>query len=76
MKSMLLVIAVALCVPSNAQSSAEKVGKDLWRQVYHVTYTKTSGEAIEGPHSFPRHQFRRRPCVRKKTRLDDRGHAP
>jgi uncharacterized protein (TIGR03435 family) len=29
-----------------------------------------------GPHSFPRHQFRRRPCVRKRTRLDDRGHAP
>src|SRR5580692_7590970 len=24
----------------------------------------------------PRHQFRRRPCVRNKTRLDDRGHAP
>jgi hypothetical protein len=91
MKSMLLVIALALCVPSNAQSTAEKangpdcsggwptnmafvhmknaglvdnssvdfsktktvrlasqkVGKDLWRQVYHVTYTKKSGEAIE-----------------------------
>jgi len=91
MKTVLLVIAVALCVPSDAQSNIEKVngpdcsggwptamtfghmknaglvdnasidfsktktvrlasqrvGKDLWHQVYRVTYTKKSGETIE-----------------------------
>ena len=91
MKIMLLFIALALAVESNAQSSSEKVngpdcsggwptnmtfvhmknaglvdnssidfsktktvrlasqkvGKDLWHQVYDVTYTKKSGEAIE-----------------------------
>ena len=26
--------------------ASEKVGKDLWRQVYHVTFTKKSGDAI------------------------------
>ncbi len=27
--------------------ASEKVGKDLWRQVYHVTFTKKSDETIE-----------------------------
>ena len=27
--------------------ASEKIGKGLWRQVYHVTLTKTSGETIE-----------------------------
>jgi len=27
--------------------ASEKIGKDLWHQVYHVTFTKTSGEMIE-----------------------------
>jgi hypothetical protein len=27
--------------------ASEKVGKDLWRQVYHITFTKKSGDAIE-----------------------------
>ena len=91
MKSALLFITFALCLQSNAQSSADKVGgpdcsggwptnmtfghmknaglvdnssidfsktktirlasqkigKDLWHQVYEVTYTKKSGETIE-----------------------------
>jgi hypothetical protein len=91
MKSMLLFIALALSVQSNAQSSAgkvdgpdcsggwptnmvfvyiknaglvdnssidfsktktvrlasQKIGKDLWHQVYDVTYTRKSGDTIE-----------------------------
>ena len=91
MKFILLVVALALCVRLNAQSSVEKVngpdcsggwptnmtfvhmknaglvdnsstdfsktktvrlasqkiGRDLWRQVYDVIYTKKSGDAIE-----------------------------
>ena len=27
--------------------ASEKVGKDLWHQVYHVTFTKKSGDAID-----------------------------
>lgn len=27
--------------------ASERIGKGLWRQVYHVTYTKTSGEKID-----------------------------
>jgi hypothetical protein len=27
--------------------ASEKIGKGLWRQVYHVTFMKTSGETIE-----------------------------
>jgi hypothetical protein len=27
--------------------ASEKVGKDLWHQVYHVTFTKSSGDVIE-----------------------------
>jgi hypothetical protein len=27
--------------------ASEKIGKDLWHQVYHVTFTKKSGDAIE-----------------------------
>jgi hypothetical protein len=27
--------------------ASEKIGKDLWHQVYHVTYIKKSGEEIE-----------------------------
>lgn len=27
--------------------ASQKIGKDLWHQVYDVTYTKKSGEAIE-----------------------------
>ena len=27
--------------------ASEQIGKDLWHQVYRVTYTKTSGELIE-----------------------------
>ena len=27
--------------------ASEKIGKGLWRQVYHITFTKTSGETIE-----------------------------
>jgi hypothetical protein len=27
--------------------ASEKVGKDLWHQVYHITFTKKSGDAIE-----------------------------
>src|SRR5689334_19029078 len=27
--------------------ASEKVGKDLWHQVYHVTFTKKSGEKVE-----------------------------
>lgn len=27
--------------------ASEKIGKDLWHQVYHVTFTKTSGGVIE-----------------------------
>jgi hypothetical protein len=27
--------------------ASEKIGKDLWHQIYHVTFTKTSGELIE-----------------------------
>jgi hypothetical protein len=27
--------------------ASEKIGKDLWRQVYHITFTRTSGDTIE-----------------------------
>ena len=27
--------------------ASEKIGKDLWRQVYHVTFAKNSGDLIE-----------------------------
>jgi hypothetical protein len=27
--------------------ASEKVGKDLWRQIYRVTFTKKSGDAVE-----------------------------
>jgi hypothetical protein len=27
--------------------ASEKVGKDLWHQVYHITFTKKSGDTIE-----------------------------
>ena len=27
--------------------ASERIGKDLWHQVYHVTFTKTTGELIE-----------------------------
>lgn len=27
--------------------ASERIGKDLWRQVYHVTFTKKSGGIIE-----------------------------
>jgi len=27
--------------------ASEKIGKDLWHQVYHVTFTKKSGDAID-----------------------------
>lgn len=27
--------------------ASEKIGNDLWRQVYHVTFTKKSGDAID-----------------------------
>ena len=27
--------------------ASEKIGKDLWLQVYHVTFTKKSGGAVE-----------------------------
>jgi hypothetical protein len=27
--------------------ASEKVGKDLWHQVYHVTFTKKSGDSID-----------------------------
>ena len=27
--------------------ASQKIGKDLWHQVYQVIFTKTSGEAIE-----------------------------
>ena len=27
--------------------ASEKVGKDLWHQVYHITFTKKSGDMIE-----------------------------
>ena len=27
--------------------ASEEVGKDLWHQVYHVTFTKIAGDAIE-----------------------------
>jgi hypothetical protein len=27
--------------------ASEKIGRDLWRQVYHVTFTKKSGDAID-----------------------------
>jgi hypothetical protein len=27
--------------------ASEKVGKDLWRQVSHITFTKKSGDALE-----------------------------
>jgi hypothetical protein len=30
-----------------ARLASEKIGKDLWHQVYHVTFVMKSGEAIE-----------------------------
>lgn len=27
--------------------ASEKVGKDLWHQVYHITFTKKSGDTVE-----------------------------
>jgi len=27
--------------------ASQKIGKDLWHQVYQVTFTKTSGETLE-----------------------------
>jgi len=27
--------------------ASEKIGKNLWHQVYHITFTKKSGDAIE-----------------------------
>jgi len=30
-----------------ARLASEKIGKDLWHQVYHVTFTKKSGDVID-----------------------------
>jgi hypothetical protein len=40
-------VSVDFSKTKTVRLASEKISKDLWHQVYHVTFTKTSGEVIE-----------------------------
>ena len=40
-------VSVDFSKTKTVRLASEKISKNLWHQVYHVTFTKTSGEVIE-----------------------------